>query len=563
MIFVDNAAGEMLESDICIIGGGPAAITVAMQLLNKSASILLLVGGSRSRETAFDQDLNRGVVARQGSHESLEENRRRVFGGASTAWGGRCIPFDPLDFRPRSWIPESGWPFLYDDIEPFYRQALKLCRAGRYDFDGRSVFPNKGSEIIEGMESGDLEAWHLERWSPPINFATEFKGELTRAKNLRVFLNAHALRLVSTHSKERIDVFEAISEGKRFQVRAKIFVLAAGGIENARILLASSSQFHPRGVGNDHDLVGRFYQCHPHGIYASLAPTNRKAIKYEYEKDSDGTYCRRRWWISEGAQARLKIGNVIFLLDRTNSKQGHRDAIFSTVFVAKAALSILRTRGFRRKWAKSRMLGPNIPQHLEVISRDGLASIPRLIRLARARMQKDRRLPQVLPSVHSKYIGLYYQAEQVPNRDSRITLSPDSVDEHGVPRAMVNLAFSEQDIRTVVEAHRIFVDRYRASGSGELIYDEQGLIDYVRISFEKFNSAGHHIGTTRIATSPDKGVANEHGKVFGIENLYVTGSSVFPTGGHANPTLTIVALAIRLGNHIAKMWKESEAENTA
>jgi choline dehydrogenase-like flavoprotein len=128
---------------------------------------------------------------------------------------------------------------------------------------------------------------------------------------------------------------------------------------------------------------------------------------------------------------------------------------------------------------------------------------------------------------------------------------------------MVNLAFSEQDVRTVVEAHRIFVDRYRASGSGELIYDEQGLIDYVRNSFEKFNSAGHHIGTTRISNTPDKGVANEHGKVFGIENLYVTGSSVFPTGGHANPTLTIVALAIRLGNHIAKAWKDSASESTA
>ncbi|MBB5345293.1 GMC oxidoreductase [Tunturibacter empetritectus] len=551
MILTGNPSGEMLESDVCIVGGGPAAISVALELLKKKVSILLLVGGGANRESASDQDLNRGVIARPGSHESLEENRRRVFGGASSAWGGRCIPFDPLDFKARDWITESGWPFSYEEMEPFYRRALTLCRAGRYDFDSREVFPAESGEIIPGMKNEDLEDWHLERWSPPIDFAKEFQAVLSDAANVRVVLNTHALEFVSTDRKDRIDLVRAISQGKRFEVRAKTFVLATGGIENARILLSSRSGFHPAGVGNERDLVGRFYQAHPHGTYTSLAPVNRQAIKYDYERDSDGVYCRRRWTISEEAQARLRINNIVFFLDRTNAAHGHRDAIFSAVFVAKAALAVMRAHGFSKRRSKLKALAPDVRQHLAIVASDGLASLPRLVKLGRARAAKDRRLPSVLPSVKSKYLGLYYQGEQVPNRDSRITLSPDQFDEHGVPRAVVDLAFTAQDIRTVVEAHRIFVERYRAAGAGELIFDEGELADYVRRRFEQFNSAAHHIGTTRMATSREHGVVDESCKVHGVENLYVAGSSVFPTGGHANPTLTIVALALRLGEHLA------------
>ncbi|WP_158941320.1 GMC oxidoreductase [Granulicella sp. S190] len=550
MIVIGNPSGGALEADVCLIGGGPAAISIALELLKTDTKFLLLVGGGATRESASDQDLNRGLIARPGSHESLEENRRRVFGGASSAWGGRCIPFDALDFKERSWIDHSGWPFSYEDLEPFYRRALSLCRAGEYEFDSRRVFPKESAEIVPGVNGEGLEDWHLERWSPPINFAKEFESVLSKATNVHVHLETHALELVSTESKDRIDFVRAISQGKRFDVRAKTFVVATGGIENARILLSSKNPFHPTGVGNAKDLVGRYYQAHPHGTYISLAPQNRRAIKYDYERDAAGVYCRRRWSISEEAQAGLKINNIIFFLDRTNAAHGHRDAIFSAVFVAKAFRGVLRAHGVSKRWSKFKSLSPDIRQHLGVVMKDGIASVPRLARLGRARWAKDRRLPSVLPSVESKYLGLYYQAEQVPNYDSRITLSAEHTDEHGVPRAVVDLAFTDQDIRTVVEAHRLFVDRYRAAGAGEILYNEKELTEYVRQRFENFNSGAHHIGTTRMATSPEEGVVDESCRVHGISNLYVAGSSTFPTGGHANPTLTIVALAIRLGEHL-------------
>ncbi len=552
MILNGIASEATRHVDVCIIGGGPAAVSVALEVLKSSATVLLLVGGGLTRESASDQDLNRGVVVRPGSHESLEENRRRVFGGASTAWGGRCIPFDPIDFKARDWVPDSGWPFSYETLAPFYRQALSICRAGDCDFDVRRVFPSRNAEIIAGMSNEDLESWHLERWSPPVNFADEFKGLFTNHPNVTVLLNAHVLKLRSIVNPRRVDAVEAISCGKRFKVNAKVFVLATGGIENARLLLASRGPLHPAGLGNHQDMVGRYYQAHPHGTCALLAPTDRKVIPYEYERDAHGVYCRRRWWISEQAQTRLKINNIIFFLDRTNSAQGHRDVAFSSVYIAKAGLAVARTQGFGRKLSKLRTMLPTLPSHMAVVAKDGPASIPRFARLLRARMHSNRRLPSILPSVKSRYLGLYFQAEQTPNPHSRITLSEDQMDEHGMPRARVDLRFSEQDLRTVVAAHALFRDRYQASGAGEIVYSEQDLTAYLHNRVLNFNSGAHHIGTTRMATSPQQGVVDQDSKVHGVDNLYVAGSSVFPTGGHANPTLTIVALSIRLGQSIAR-----------
>ena len=558
MILEGYSSNEHVRTDVCIIGGGPAAISVALEILKGSAKVLMLVGGGHTRESASDQDLNRGIIARPGSHEGLEENRRRVFGGASTAWGGRCIPFDPVDFKPRSWVPDSGWPFPYEVLEPHYLRAIDLCRAGRYQFDSRLVFPENDKEVISGLSNDDLDSWHLERWSPPVNFAREFEDKLNSHPNLTVLLNTHVLQIDSMTSSEKIDFVHAISDSHRFSVQAKVFVLATGGIENARILLTSRGQLHPNGVGNSRDLVGRYYQAHPHGTYALLAPTDRESIKYEYELDSDGVYCRRRWWISEEAQNRLAINNIVFFLDRINSAQGHRDVVFSAVFLAKAALSIARTRGFTRKLSKLRSMLPTLPEHLTVVAKDGIASVPRLTRLMLARMSKRRRLPQILPSVHSRYLGLYFQAEQTPNPDSRITLAEDQLDEHGIPRAKVDLRFTDQDLRTIVEAHRLFVERFRAADAGEIVFDEPGLVEYMNNRFLRFNSAAHHIGTTRMAISPEKGVVDQNSKIHGVDNFYVAGSSVFPTGGHANPTLTIVALSNRLGEHIADRFARNE-----
>ncbi|HPZ87729.1 MAG TPA: GMC family oxidoreductase, partial [Flavihumibacter sp.] len=163
------------------------------------------------------------------------------------------------------------------------------------------------------------------------------------------------------------------------------------------------------------------------------------------------------------------------------------------------------------------------------------------------------RLPTILPSVENQYLGLYFQSEHLPNYNSTVSLSETEKDALGLPLPIVKVAFCDADYRTILEAHRMFMQRYRDSQAGGMLYDESVLMDYIKKRTTKFNSAAHHLGTTRMATSPDKGVVDGNCKVFGMDNLYVAGSSVFTTGSHVNPTLTLVALAIRLGDHLCQL----------
>ena len=354
MIVHQTKPGAPLRTDVCIIGGGPAAIAVALQLLKADLDIVMLVGGGERRESAGDRELNQGIVPREGSHEGLEENRRRVFGGATQAWGGRCIPLQPIDFEERSWIPYSGWPFTYQAIEDYYRRAIQMCQAGEFEFDSRKVFAGKPGEIIAGLDSPEIESWHMERWSPPINFSLKYREVLEKARNIRVLLNTHLTAFCAERCKETISSVRAVCKGNTLDIQAARYILATGGIENARILLASKGPFHPKGLGNDHDLVGRFYMCHPHGGFGALVLKNPECAIIGYERDRDGVYCRRRWWINGPTQKSENIGNIVFYLDRPNLELGHRDPLFSCVYLAKTAIGIIKAPGVRSKYKRLR-----------------------------------------------------------------------------------------------------------------------------------------------------------------------------------------------------------------
>ena len=553
MIHAQIEEDTRIEADVCIVGGGAAAVSVALGLIDTGKKIVLLVGGGENRESVSDQDLNRGGVARPGTHESLEENRRRQFGGATSAWGGRCIPFDAIDYEKRSWMPASGWPVTAQDMGPFVQRATRTCRAGEPVFDSRIAFPDESPEIIPGMDSADLESWHLERWSPPINFAVEYRAQL-EAPNVSVYLNTHLTGLRGETQKTKVEFADAVSNSKRLEVKARFFVVATGGIENARLLLASRGPLHPNGLGNDHDLVGRYYQSHPMGIFAAVELHQQKSLRLGYERDAEGAYCRRRWWISEQAQRRRGIGNIVLFLARAAPQSGHRDALFSAVFLAKAFLRIARTSGFGEK--KKQLRDPTLREHMSTVVRQGPSMLPTLWQVARARGSK-RRLPSVLPDSRSSYWGVFFQAEQTPLYESRITLSATDKDAHGMPRAVVDMQFSDLDQKTILEGYRIFAERFRAASAGTILYDEQSIVTQTAAYQQAFNSSAHHIGTTRMADSALQGVVDRDCKVFGMENLFLAGASVFPTGGHANPTLMIVAFALRLGDHLVHLLTTS------
>jgi choline dehydrogenase-like flavoprotein len=294
--------------------------------------------------------------------------------------------------------------------------------------------------------------------------------------------------------------------------------------------------------------------AHFFGIFASIAPDNSKDIVYNFERDQEKVYCRRRWWITEKIQTEKKIGNAIFFLHKANDQEGHRDALFSAVFVTKFILSLISDKSISKakfKWTKNKT---EVSAHFGVIFKEGWKQLPTMIGVASKRFQK-RRLPFVLPPVNSKTLGLYFQTEQIPNPESRITISENEFDNLGIPRAIVNIEFTEMDKKTIIESHRIFIERYIKAGIGSIIFTEEKLIQFIEKKILNFNSSAHHLGTTRMSNDPLIGVVDENCKVHGVNNLFIAGSSVFTTGSHVNPTLTLVALAVRLGKFLKREYK--------
>ncbi len=489
------------------------------------------------------------MPTRRDSHEPLEQNRVRAFGGGTVVWGGRCLPLDPVDFEKRSWIPHSGWPITYEQVALYYPRSLELCEAGDNVFDARKAFPGKQHEIIPGIDNDHIISHRLERWSPPTRFAHKYKEQLENSSHIHIYFDAHVTNLNAETSADKVDSLNVVINDSVMKVAAKIFIVATGGIENARLLLNSKSSFHPHGIGNQHDNVGRYYMSHLTGTFGAVAPANRKEILFSFEKDQQGVYCRRRWWLTPKMQKEFKIGNTIIYLNRSiNDKE---DPVESFKFVTSTVSNALKYKSPKfilRALNKSKK---DLREHSVYSLRNIHAVIPAAIEAAIRRMTKER-VPLRLPSVYSKWLHVYFQSEHLPNPESRIVLS-ETRDRLGMPLPMVKVAFTESDAETVIAPLKIFFERFEQKKKGKVFFKKECLREFVAKKMANFDSVAHHLGTTRMSDDPRKGVVDRNCKVHNFSNLYIAGSSVFPTGGHANPTLTVIALALRLADHLMEL----------
>ena len=542
--------GALLKADLCILGGGAAAIALAVEYIKSGHTVILVPGGGPG-QTADGIDLYRGSVSPQGSHEPLEENRLRMWGGTTTVWGGRCVPFDPIDFQERPWIPDVGWPIKYEDVQEYVARATELSEAGEAVFDARVAFPDTHPEIIRGFDDGRIVSWPLERWSIPTNFAKRYSGELEQSPYVRVLLHSHGIHLQLDAEGRRVThVVAACDPNRQFRICAQNVVVACGALENARLLLASNDVL-TKGIGNCHDLVGRYYQSHRFGVcgHAELTIPLEDFI-YDFEKDAQAVYCRRRFWLTPEAQKAQKINNVVgfFFRSVTNTSE-HRNAMVSVIMIVKTVIGGAK-KGPKRLLGILRAQRRELASHLCIVVKDGPSIFVQLGAVIYTRFFQKRRLPMVLPPKHSKRFPLFYQTEHAPLYESRVMLDQSSKDDFGMPRINVQIKFSEIDHRTVRTFIGIFKERLESSGLGtfHMSKDEEKAMEYPESQI--FNSNAHNIGTTRMSDSPERGVVNADCKVYGVDNLYIAGSSVFPTSSHANPTLMIIALALRLSTHL-------------
>lgn len=507
--------GTVLDCDLCIIGAGPAGMTVAHKLRDRNLSIVVLDSGLRDLDERA-QRLNEGSSTGL-EYYHLDSARLRMLGGSSNHWEGSCNDLDALDFAVRPWVEHSGWPIARSDLEPYYGVAHQYLQLGPYDYDLAAWGQRLGFAAPSWLRDG-LEG-RVTHHSPPTRFGDVYGPDLDAATNVRVLLGATALGIRLGEDRRTAEQIAVGRFGKEpIQVRAQRFILATGGIENARFLLLNE-------LGNEHDQVGRYFMEHPYFRLLLLAPSQAFLSSY-------ADLSRRL----EGSGIRI-TPSIRFTEDVLKREQFQNCRIaFETATRYEAAAGIESFHELRRGSKPTDETLYHIGNLL--LDLDMLAE-------ATSRQVLGK---QVIPTAKDvSLFSLGCMAEQLPNPLSRVMLG-NNRDEFGQRRTRLDLQLSDAD--------RIATGRFAKAISRT--FGQVGIGRVRNLVAERFapwpprrvTYGFHHMGTTRMSDDPKRGVVDKNLRLHGVSNVFVAGSSVFPTGGHVPPTLTIVALSLRLADHL-------------
>ena len=522
-------APTALDCDLCIAGAGAAGITIALQLAHTSLKVVILEAGGLHLE-ARTQALYKGESVGL-PYFDLSIARLRYFGGSSNHWGGLCSPLTDMDFEERPWVPHSGWPIARQDLNPFYAAAHEILDIGEFQYDPARIAPDKTPYVSFSPEKLAVRLWRI---SPPTRLGEKYRGDLQRADNLSVILNANVTELVANETASRVDRLRATTlDGKTIEVRAGTVILACGGIETPRLLLCSNAVQKP-GLGNQNDLVGRFFMEHPFfGLGIAAIPKNADWFRAYLPFVADGCEIRPALGPSESAQREHEILNCF------NKIQPTREPHLSEGYLAlKKSIRQILARG---RYPDAKGAGATT-----VLRAAELRHLARLV-LSRRR--------EVISGIYGRLIGppglhIGISLEQAPNPDSRVSLA-EECDALGMPKVKLDWRLTDLERRTARTLHRMISSELDRLSLGQLEM-EDWLKEDGRSWPVTLEASHHHIGTTRMADDPKRGVVDRHCRVHGIDNLYIAGCNVFPTSGYANPMLTVVALALRLADHLRR-----------
>jgi choline dehydrogenase-like flavoprotein len=529
---------EILVTDVCIIGAGAAGIAMTLEFLNTSHNVILLESGGLERDE-FTQRLYSGESVGM-PYARLDECRSRFFGGGTNCWLGWCRPLDPIDFEPRPWMSSDGWPIKRDELIAAYERAHCLLELGPFDYDAASWQRRYGPKAKFLDYDQTIIQDGVNQISPPARFGRRFRADLQLARNVRTLLHATVTELVANsyaNAVERVHVSSA--SGGKFVIISKLVVLATGGIENARLLLASSRR-HAAGLGNTHDLVGRYFMDHPRvrSIRTVLAAPKARRL-YDHSLAL--------------VRQRLGLGRRLVTIHFTPTQRQQRDlslpnsrtylvaASFSSLSALHGSLKCLLGHGQNAgaQWSGYNFRLDKLLQVAKAIPRGATAGLGFLLPFER----------------RGREFYLETVFEPVPNRDSRITLISEK-DQLGMRKVRLDWRLSEADRTNYLRSLEVVVAELAGQG---IIIPLDPHSEAERRWPEHIQWCWHHIGTTRMAQDPSKGVVDANCRVHGMENLFVVGSSVFPTPGSDTPTLTVVALALRLASHLKSLVTRFQA----
>jgi choline dehydrogenase-like flavoprotein len=537
-----------VSADICIVGGGAAGIAMALQFVDSPLQVLVLESGSLKIEKET-QALYQGTVADEKLHTLPIHYRERRFGGTTTNWGGRCMPLDPIDFEVRDYVPHSGWPITRETLDPFYPKANALMEAGEFDYSAASSFKKALRPVIRDFKSDDFNLDGLERFSCPTNLGTRYGDVLRNAPNIRVLFHANLTAIDLGEDGRRVEALTVRSlAGRTLTIKARRVVLATGGLEVTRIMLANAGRRSGGpGIGNRYDLVGRHYMCHLAGTIGALKVKDpHKNVFHGYDVSHEGVYCRRRIVLNADAQRRLRVGNFIGRIHHPRiTDPAHKTPVLSALQLGKMLIPYEYSKrlhdtgnagfSFYAKHAMNVAAGPH-----QVIGF--------VWHMFRDRFMAARKFPSIIVEARGGEYSLDFHAEQEPNPISRVTLGEER-DAFGIPRINVDWRYTQGDITTVARSLEAFKVAVSKSGVGTFDY----VPEEVELEVTRYGAyGGHHIGTTRMGTDPAASVVDQDCRVHDVDNLYIASASVFPTSSQANPTLTVVALALRLAQTLSK-----------
>lgn len=527
--------GAEVRADVCVAGVGAAGITIANELRGRSLKVVLLTSGGLEFQRG-PQELYAGESVGRSTF-SPYRSRVRMYGGSTTVWAGQCRPLQRLDFERRDWVRHSGWPFTRETLEPYYRRAQTVSQLGPYDYDPDTWSQNGKRVLPVDRDRLDVRVY---QFGHPVDFGKVYKDDLAASRNVEVYLHANVVGLDVDPDARRVTGLEvATLADQRIRFVADRYVLACGGLENPRLLLASN-RVVTSGLGNRHDLVGRFYTDHPF-LFAGYYEPARAELDQSLHviEDYARVGCEQRAHVAlaltEDTIRREQLNDcAVYFVRRPNYKT--QPAYFRPGMQSLAQLADTA----RGKDLPDGRLG----SHLRRIT-VGLPDISRVF--ARRVVESVRPRPR---------LALRTALETTPNADSRVTLGVQR-DRFGVPQVRIDWRVNTDDQRGLAHLYQIMRTEFARLDLGRLVEnpgtDEEGWP-------VSMTGGMHHMGTTRMHDDPRQGVVDADCRVHDLANLYIAGSSVFPTGGVANPTLTIVALAIRLAEHLERVARSDRVD---
>lgn len=541
MAFIDGRELQSpfeIRSDVCIVGAGAAGLTLAAELLSRSRDVCVLEAGG------FGPDADtQGLYDIESVGHPVREHymsRARYFGGTCNLWAGRSMKLPRSDVEGRPWLDLAAWPIEYAELDRYYTRAARVLKLpARQACERATAMPRMSGDESRLFETGEL-APNIALWGKrPRRFGTAFRAALRRNPRCKLVLYANATEIVLGASGCAVERIEATTlDGRKLLVRANWFILATGGLENARLLLVSRGR-QVKGIGNANDRVGRCYMDHPRAVYGSVRlerPAQLAAVLGSPLADGK---MQVGIALSKETQRRESLVHSYVSLEPELSALAVQQYQSSV-----SAMKVLLRKGHAgSRFDRSAMRLGEVQDMIYLLTPKEL--VPHA--LFRAYVATKRR---IAGNVMRGRLTIINYGEQLPNLDSRVYLSADR-DRLGLNKLVTDWKIGPDVGRSIVRLHELLDERLRRTGIGRVETDAADMNDRV------WTDASHHMGTTRMSRDAEHGVVDSDCRVHGVANLFLAGGSVFPSSGHANPTWTIVALALRLADHVDQLPSRS------